>query len=297
MFANPANLIKLIFCIVLFTDLSVFSQQIIIASDDESFSPAFESRYRKRGGLSLSEECQDLIKKKRVKKMNVYDRSGMVFSFFEFDNQGNISAEAYHGRFYFTIKRKHHSGQEQVTTVAHYLGPLLMRADTTSVVQHQYKNADTSMMYTEYKSKVYKRGILINDQNFFYNTNYFNGSQYLRTDYDTTVLYFCAGIDTAGSFEGSLRQGFINLYTTTLKEHAFYKKFKKTATSDYYVEGESFIEPDKTLVSFCGTTIRDFNQEEESLNENGLVDSRYYFSGGERVLRLYARYEYYNEQD
>lgn len=293
----PHKPTKLILCLVLSTYLSLPAQQIIYDGEDDSFSPTFDSRYRKRGELRLSDECQDLIKKKRVKKMNVYDRGGILFSFFEFDNQGKVTGEGYRSRLYFTVKRKHQSGQEEVTTLAQYLGPVLMRADTTSIIQHLYKNADTSMVYTEYKNTVYKRGILINDQNQFYNNTYFGRTPQYRTDYDTTFLYLCAEIDTAANFEGSLRQGFINLDTNSLKEQAFYKKFRKHAIWNYYVEGESLVEPEKNPFWFCGTKAPDLTQTEESLNKNGLFDSHYYFSEGECVLAFYARYEYYTEQD
>ena len=296
MFSNPAMRIKLMCWIVLFTDVSLFSQQII-TSENELSSPAFESRYRKRTEISLSKECQDLIKQKRVKKLNLYGREELLFSFFEFDKQGNVNGEGFHGRLYFTVKRILQSGQEEVTTVAHYLGPVLMRADTTSIIRHQHKNADTSMTYTEYKNTVYKRGVLMNEQNYFYNSTYFDRSPYVRTDYDTTFFYLCAEIDTTGNFEGSLRQGFINLDTNSLKEHAFYKKFRQGYIRNYYVEGESFVEPNKRPFLFCGTKVPDLTHTEENLNKNGLFDSRYYFSEGERVLSFYARYEYYTEED
>lgn len=297
MFSNPAMRIILLFWIVLFTDLSVLSQQLIFGSADESYSPAFESRYRKRSDIRLSEECQGLIKQKRVKKLNLYGRDGLLFSFFEFDHQGKQNGEGYYGRYYFTVKRKHLSAEGEVTSIAFYQGPVLMRVDTLSIVQHQHKKADTSMAYTEYKSTVYKRGVLINDQNYFYNTTYFNQTQYFRTDYDTTFLYLCSKIDTSSNFEGSLRKGFINLDTNALKEHAFYQKFRQGAIKNYSVEGESFIEPDKKSYMFCGTNTEEVTHTEETLNKNGLFDSRYYFSEGERVLLLYARYEYYSEQD
>lgn len=289
--------IILLFWIILFSDLSVFSQQLNFVSADESYSPAFESRYRKRSDIRLSEECRDLIKQKRVKKLNLYNRDGLLFSFFEFDQQGKQNGEGYHGRFYFTVKRHYQLGQDEMTTIAHYQGPLLMLTDTISVIQQVYKNADTSMTYTQYKSTVHKRGVLINDQNYFYNTTYFNQTQYFRTDYDTTVLYLCSEIDTRGNFEGSLREGFINLDTNTLKGHAFYQKFREGAIKNYPVEGESFIEPDKKSYMFCGTNTEEVVHTEETHNKNGLFDSRYYFSEGERVLLLYARYEYYSEQD
>ncbi len=270
-----------------------FAQQITYSWSDALHGSAFEERYWKRSEVIFSEECRQRIKEKRVEKLEFYDQKGNQFHFVEFDTAGAINGEGYYGSLYFSVKRKSRSGNKELKTTSHYLGPFLVRTDSECVILHTYTNGDTSLTYKEYRTTIYKRGGLINEQNDFYNWNYFNHSQKFRTDYDTVFLYTCAQVDTAGNFEGSLQKGFINLDPASLKQHFFYKRFLETNAKNYYVEGESFIEPDTRSFVFCGTTMNDIRQNKEELNKNGLPDRNYYFSFGEKIVAYNIQYTYY----
>lgn len=168
-----------------------------------------------------------------------------------------------------------------------------MRSDTFRVIHNVHQSADTLMEYREYKTVVYKRGALLNEQHQPYFCRHVEDRN-LKKEYDSSLLFLCRQENFHRGFMASVRNGYINLDTNALKNHSFFKAYRKAESSDYFVEGEDLIEPVENVTWFCGTGSEELPEQLQTANANGLFYRLYMVPGWrEKKLVYYAKYDYY----
>lgn len=270
------------------------AQQILFKDPVDYFSgSSFNNRYTElRWAKVLLNERQP-FKEKRVRKISIYNWQDSLIWFFELDRSGNTVGEGWQGAYYFRTMKRKFELPDTFECKTWSTGEIVMRKDTQEAYHKIYRNADTLMEYDEYNITVYKRGKLINEQNAWYTRKYLSRRESFKADYDSLVLFMCSRNYYRENFMASVKDKKINLDTNSLREHPFFKKYRRPAFRKYFVEGENFIEPTQQPFT-CGNLMQE-PQGEHTLNSNGLLDKYSSGEGNNKRLVFYAKYEYYEK--
>ncbi|MCC6186450.1 MAG: hypothetical protein IT256_04790 [Chitinophagaceae bacterium] len=289
-------------------------QGVIIneAIDSRLSNDKFSDRFIPSSEFSFNDSNQ-VFKKNRVKSVSVMyakpkRQEGKVLYRIRFDTAGKIISQyfitnwkLYSVQFDTFVSEKNRIFTRQVFKLpfeSRYFAfdslKKLLQVDSLIEEVCNYKNNDTQIHFITIKNKSYKTGELINSRNSYYNHNFFEDR---RIDFDAfELLHFRDNFpsDITKTISNSFYQHYKedSIYLTKysqysmdfnssktlsqrqIKKHPFIKANYKKQAVNYYVEGESFVEP-KRYIGRCGfrNQIDTFKRMNISKNKKGLDDS------------------------
>lgn len=302
--------------LLLLASLPLMAQQIefkLNARSDYGYSNTFDNRYRGPLYEDYNLENRGFYRAKKVKSMSVYRVDNTLYRYWEFDTAGTIIKTGAQN-FYFTTYTSKQTGPWQALDIStHYKSPggSMVRCDSIYRNYTRHTIADTVIGWRGYRILVYKTGELINEQNNYYNTKFYNkkvalndrgmgmGSfmnehgqwvdinagghvfieKVLKTDYQADKIYKCSEVITEDGFFASCNNGHKDLTQMQLLHHPVARRYNQNHKKNYLTDGEWFDEP---MVDFnepmdCGYNRRHHNEPwvHCSSNSRGLYDTCY----------------------
>lgn len=308
----PMNI--LLRCILLFICLpSLHAQQIEFKLDvrpEIGHSATFDDRFRGPMYENYELKSTDYYRDQHVKSMSVYNSYNKLYRYWEFDTAGVITVRG-RQNFYYTENIYKTVKPGEFLEVSRYFsapGGSLVRCDSILRKYNRFTFSDTVIGWTNYRITVYKIGSLINEQNTYYNTRYYNkkvvvhdaglgvGSTVdeegqfeeinpgghvfikkpLRSDYNKDQLYKCSYFYTDEGFYASCNNGNKDLTQMQVYYHRLAKEFNRHTKKQNFTDGEWFDEPSEMEYPMeCGNR-RDNGPQPwltYSKNERGLYDT------------------------
>ena len=294
----------------------VYGQQIEFKLNvriNYGYAESFDNRFRGSLYENYSLDNTGFYGTQKVKSMSVYDAYNRLYRYFEFDTMGTIIKRGAQNYYYYTENSYLQLTPSKLLEItSYYLSPggALVRRDSVYRIYTRYEFADTVIAWTKYITSVYKRGDLINEQNEYYNTRYYNkkvvinnrgggGFNYtvdedgeltninpsghvfikklLKSDYKPGSLYKCSKLTSDDGFYASCNNGHKSLNRMDLLHHRLAKKFSQNNKTEYFTDGEWFVEP---VINYnepmdCGHNREHRNEPwiNYSTNAKGLYDT------------------------
>lgn len=248
------------------------------------YTESFNKRYSNPYTNHITLKSTAFYKEHKVKKILIYTAGGKLSYLFELDTAGNIIRQGY-PYHYFTVYSSGRLNEEtSAYSYAYYQDSILVRTDTIFNKIISYKHGDTAMAYKQVRTKVYKIGFLINEQNRYYNDRFYKKhfkesgiipvTYYVKTlgirhrsrrgliyiknkltcNYDSMKLYF--GSETYYNSNFNAHTEITKKDIDSQKDlhgHPFYNRYQVSEKNSYKIQGEDFNEPIVTTeASYCG---------------------------------------------
>lgn len=306
-----------VYCISFFSFfLQLYAQQIefkLNGRNNYGYSQKFNSRYIGPLYEDYNLENTGFYLTHKVKSMSVYRADNKLYRYWEFDTAGIIIKTGAQNYYYTEHAFKQTGPSKTLHITSYYLSPggRMVRCDSVYRYYTRYTITDTVIGWSRYTIIVHKTGDLINEQNNYYNTHFYNkkvvvhdmglGSgvaedengkfvnvnakghvfiqKKLKTNYKSDSVYRCSLVSSDEGFYASCNNGHKDLTRMQLIHHPAANKFNQNSQRIYFTDGEWFDEPavDYNEPMECG-----YNRERHnepwvhcSANSKGLYDTCY----------------------
>ncbi len=264
-------------CVVLVMSSFVHAQLISISKNYlhvRRSAPSFNDRYQTYRDYSIKLKDTAFFYEKGIKRINVLDRTGTVYRYFELDSNGRAFKVGMKGRNYYLEITENHPNDSTKQIIHQYRNIKtndVERIDSFVYIARSRVINDSLIQYTDHYHQTTKSGHLINLQNKHYNakikykrTPKFLKSNYkmyklsrayqkawpskFKTNYDSLTLYRCSVTESVYG------PHFVEPQIQYLSsDHPTYKKLVTSNTS-YSLKSEKYKEPYKRIDPMtCGT--------------------------------------------